>query len=216
MKNKLINIACIFAAFLCIATTTSCERDNSLNIIEKLKGYELLFNGVDLTGWEPHGDGKWYVEDGCLVIENGDSLQYGYLCTTREYKDFDLTADFKQLSNGNSGLFFHSFIEGFNKVHGWQCEIAPKDHDTGGIYESYGRGWLIQIPEEKETILKEGEWNTIRLRVEGNHVQTWLNSTPMADIDDEKIGEVPGQIMLQIHDGNDIKVIWKNFRLLPL
>ena len=40
-------------------------------------------------------------------------------------------------------------------MNGWQVEVAPKGHDTGGIYESYGRGWLIQIPDEKENILKE-------------------------------------------------------------
>jgi len=204
------------AILACMVALPSCNRDNSLSLIQKIKGYELLFNGKDLTGWEPHGDGKWYAEDCNLVIENGDNQEYGYLCTVKEYKDFDLTADFKQMSNGNSGLFFHSFVEGYNRVHGWQCEIAPKNNDTGGIYESYGRGWLIQIPDEKETVLKEGDWNTIRLRVEGDHVQTWLNGTPMADIEDSQIGAVSGQIMLQIHDGNDIKVLWKNFRLLPL
>ncbi len=175
-----------------------------------------LFNGKDLTGWEPFGDGKWYVENGCLATENGDNLEYGYLGTREYYKDFDLTVEFNQISDGNSGLFFHSFIEGFNHVHGWQCEVAPKGNDTGGIYESYGRGWLVQIPDEKENILKEHEWNTLRLRVEGDHVQTWLNGEPMIDINDEKIGAVSGRIMLQIHDGNNIKVIWRNMNLTVL
>ena len=178
---------------------------------------ESLFNGKDLTGWEPFGDGKWYVDkEGNLVTENGDLRQYGYLGTRKYYKDFDLTCEFKEASNGNSGLFFHSFIEGFNTVHGWQCEVAPKGNDTGGIYESYGRGWLYQIPDEKEEILKPTDWNTLRLKVEGNHIQTWLNGEPMTDIEDEQIGAVSGRIMLQIHDGNDIKVLWRNFKLTEL
>ena len=178
---------------------------------------ESLFNGKDLTGWEPFGDGKWYVDnEGNLVTENGDTRQYGYLGTRKYYKDFDLTCEFKEASNGNSGLFFHSFIEDFNTVHGWQCEVAPKGNDTGGIYESYGRGWLYQIPDEKENILKENDWNTLRLKVEGNHIQTWLNGEPMTDIEDEQIGAVSGRIMLQIHDGNDIKVLWRNFKLTEL
>ena len=176
-----------------------------------------LFNGKDLTGWEPFGSGKWSVdEEGNLKIEHGDDRQYGYLGTREYYKDFDLTLEFKQVSNGNSGLFFHSFIEGYNHVNGWQCEVAPKGHDTGGIYESYGRGWLVQIPDEKEEILKEGDWNTLRLRVEGNHVQTWLNGQEMIDIVDEKIGAATGRIMLQLHDGNDIIVLWRNFDLTVL
>ena len=157
--------------------------------------------------------------EGNLVTENGDDKKYGYLGTREYYKDFDLTVEFKQESNGNSGLFFHSFVEGGyqnNIVNGWQCEVAPKNCDTGGIYESYGRGWLVQIPEEKENILKEGEWNTLRLRVEGNKVQTWLNGEAMIEIEDELIGSKTGRIMLQIHDGNDIKVLWKNFKLTKL
>ena len=179
-------------------------------------GEVSLFNGVDLTGWEPFGDGKWTVEDGCLSTANGDNKQYGYLCTREYYKNFDVSIEFKQVSNGNSGLFFHSFIRGFNTVNGWQCEVAPKGFDTGGIYESYGRGWLVQIPDEKESILKENEWNSLRLRVEGSHVQTWLNGEAMIDIEDELIGATTGRIALQIHDGNDIKVLWKNIVLKEL
>ena len=179
-----------------------------------------LFNGKDLTGWELFGSMRVSVdEEGNLVTQNGEDLKYGYLGTREYYKDFDLTVEFKQCSNGNSGLFFHSFVDGgykANRVNGWQCEVAPKGNDTGGIYESYGRGWLKQIEDEKENILKEGEWNTLRLRVEGNKVQTWLNGQPMMELDDELIGSKTGRIMLQIHDGNNIKVLWKNFNLTTL
>ena len=179
-----------------------------------------LFNGKDLTGWELFGSMRTSVDaEGNLVTENGEDLKYGYLGTREYYKDFDLTVEFKQFSNGNAGLFFHSFVHGGyknNHVNGWQCEVAPKGNDTGGIYESSGRGWLAQIPDEKENILKEGEWNTLRLRVEGDHVQTWLNGQPMVDINDKLIGSKTGRIMLQIHDGDSSKVIWKNFNLTTL
>ncbi len=184
---------------------------------KKVRGEQQLFNGKDLTGWELYGCMKAYVDsEGNLVTENGDEKQYGYLGTREYYKDFDLTVEFKQESNGNSGLFFHSFVTGYNTVNGWQCEVAPKGNDTGGIYESYGRGWLVQIPDEKESILKEGEWNTLRLRVEGNTVQTWLNGEEMISLDDEVFGNSTGRIMLQIHDGDNIKVLWRNFCLTNL
>ncbi len=187
---------------------------------KKNRGTENLFNGKDLTGWELFGSMRVSVDDeGNLVTENGKDLKYGYLGTRKYYKDFDLTVEFKQCSNGNSGLFFHSFVHGgfkSNVVNGWQCEVAPKGFDTGGIYESYGRGWLVQIPDEKESILKENEWNTLRLRVEGNRVQTWLNGEAMVDIQDELIGSKTGRLMLQIHDGNNIKVLWRNFKLTNL
>ncbi len=176
-----------------------------------------LFNGKTLDGWKAYGTELWYVDnEGHLVCESGKDKKYGYLATEDYYNDFDLTVDFKQLANGNSGVFFHSFVEPDARVHGWQCEVAPKGHDTAGIYESYGRGWLVQIPDEKENILKPGDWNTLRIRVEGGHVQTWLNGEPMIDIDDEKIGAAQGRIALQIHDGGGIKVLWKNIKLTRL
>ena len=170
----------------------------------------VLFNGKDLTGWKVYGTEKWYVEKGQMVCESGPDKQYGYLATTKFYKNFDLTVDFLQETDGNSGIFFRSTIEGV-KISGWQCEIAPPGKDTGGIYESYGRGWLKQIDDEKEKILKMGEWNTMNLRVEGSRVQTWLNGVPMVDLTDEKIGKGEGSIALQIHEGGGIKVRWRNF-----
>jgi hypothetical protein len=175
-----------------------------------------LFNGVDLHGWEVYGTEKWYVQDGVLVCESGPEKKYGYLATREYYDDFDLTLEFKQESNGNSGVFFRSFIEPGEIINGWQVEVAPKGHGTGGIYESYGRGWLAQIPEEKEDVLKEGEWNTLRIRVQGDNVKTWLNGEEMIDLSDEKIGKGQGRIALQIHDGGGIKVLWKNFQLKTL
>ena len=182
---------------------------------KKPKSREVLFNGVDLSGWVPYGTEKWYVQDSLLVCESGPDKQYGYLGTQKYYKDFDLTADFKQVSNGNSGIFFHSTVDG-TTVSGWQCEVAPKGSDSGGIYESYGRGWLHQIPEEKENILKPGEWNTMRLKVVGPEVTTWLNGQEMTHLSDSLIGKANGRIALQIHSGGGIKVLWKNLIIQPL
>ena len=175
-----------------------------------------LFNGKDLTGWEVYGTEKWYVADGLLVCESGPEKKYGYLATREYYNDFDLTLEFKQEADGNSGVFFRSFIEPDVKVNGWQVEVAPRGNDTGGIYESYGRGWLVQIPDEKENILKEKDWNTMRIRVEGDNVRTWLNGVEMVNLTDEKIGKAQGRIALQIHDGGGIKVLWRNLSLQTL
>lgn len=173
---------------------------------------EKIFNGKDLTGWEVYGTEKWYVEKGELICESGPDKQYGYLATKKQYKDFELTLEFFQVSNGNSGVFFHSSIEG-TKVTGWQAEVAPLNSHTGGIYESYGRGWLIQPKPELEKALKVGEWNKMKVVVRGNNVTTWLNGQQMITLDDEKIGSANGQIALQIHDGGGVKVKWRNIKL---
>ena len=174
-----------------------------------------LFNGKDLSGWKIHGTEKWFVENGNLVCESGPDKQYGYLSTNKTYKNFELTLEFKQEANGNSGVFFRSSIDGV-KISGWQCEVAPLNHHTGGIYESYGRGWLIQPDSTKEKYLKTGKWNKLKLKVIGDEVTTWLNGHQMIYIKDEKIGAGNGFIALQIHDGGGIKVRWKNVMIKEL
>lgn len=174
-----------------------------------------LFNGKNLDGWVNHGEEKWFVEDGELICESGPKGEYGYLSTDKFYKDFELTLEFKQEADGNSGVFIRSTFEG-TKVTGWQVEVAPPGKDTGGIYESYGRGWLIKPDPEKDKALKMGEWNTMKIRVEGPKVTSWLNGIEMVHLEDEKIGEGEGAIALQIHDGGGIRVKWRNIELIPL
>jgi hypothetical protein len=176
---------------------------------------QSIFNGKDLSGWKIYGTEKWYVNEGELVCESGPDKQYGYLATEKEYKDFELTLEFKQESNGNSGVFFHCQIEG-TTVSGWQAEVAPSNKHSGGIYESYGRGWLIKPTPEKEKALKEGEWNQMKILVKGNEVTTWLNGEQMILLTDEKIGSRTGKIALQIHDGGGVKVRWKNIFITEL
>lgn len=190
MKKLLLNITLILTTF-------------------SLTAQESLFNGKNLDGWNIHGTELWYVENGILICESGPDKGYGYLSTKKFYDDFDLTLEFKQEANGNSGVFIRSTFEG-TKVSGWQVEVAPPGSDTGGVYESYGRGWLIKPDKEKDKVLKMGKWNKMRIRVVGNQIQSWLNGTSMISLEDEMIGKGKGSIALQIHDGGGIKVRWRN------
>ena len=174
-----------------------------------------IFNGKNLDGWIVHGSEKWYVDEGELICESGPDEKYGYLSTVKFYNDFILTLDFKQESNGNSGVFFRSRIEG-TKISGWQVEVAPPKNNSGGIYESYGRGWLIKPDLRKDNVLKMGKWNRMKIKVVGSSVITWLNGTKMVELDDKQIGHGKGAIALQIHDGGGIKVRWKNIRIEEL
>jgi len=190
MKKLLLNI-------ILVLTTISLTAQRS------------LFNGKNLDGWNIHGNELWYVENGILICESGPDKGYGYLSTEKFYDDFDLTVEFKQEANGNSGVFVRSTFEG-TKVSGWQVEVAPPGSDTGGVYESYGRGWLVKPDKEKDKVLKMGKWNKMRIRLVGNQIQSWLNGTSMISLEDEMIGKGKGSIALQIHDGGGIKVRWRN------
>ena len=187
----------------------------SLILFELKAQKNEIFNGKNLEGWKIHGTEKWYVQKGQLVCESGPEEKYGYLSTEKFYNDFMLSLEFKQESDGNSGVFFRSTIEGI-KISGWQVEVAPPKKNTGGIYESYGRGWLIKPNPSKDRVLRMGKWNQMKIMVIGSLVTTWLNGIKMVELEDEKIGKGKGSIALQIHNGGGIKVRWKNIRIEEL
>ena len=195
-------------------TTNSDNSSNSEPIVNQANTINL-FNGKDLNGWIVYGTEKWYVEDNELVCESGPDKQYGYLGTEKNFEDFILSLQFKQENNGNSGVFFRSTVDG-TKVKGWQVEVAPPGLHSGGIYESYGRGWLIKPDSSKDSIVKMGEWNDMKIKVIGNDVTTWINNTEMIKIKDSIIGKGIGGVALQIHDGGGIKVRWKNLKIQKL
>lgn len=200
MKKSIILL--FFAVIICLDLST-------------LNAQSALFNGKDLSGWQVHGTEKWYVDQGDLVCESGPDKEYGYLSTIKPYKNFILKLRFKQEANGNSGVFFRSSVKG-TIIKGWQVEVAPPGQHTGGIYESYGRGWLIKPKPENEKYLKMEDWNQLTIKVKGNQVITYLNGHKMVQLQDDKIGAGEGGIALQIHSGGGIKVRWNNLKIREL
>ena len=180
--------------------------------ITSLDKSKSLFNGKNLDGWKIYGTEKWYVEDAELVCESGPNKEYGYLATEKKYKNFILELSFFQESDGNSGVFFRSSIDG-TKISGWQVEVAPPGLHSGGIYESYGRGWLIKPLSKYDDIIKMKSWNKMKIKVVDDNVTTWINGKKMITLKDEKIGNANGSIALQIHDGGGIKVRWKDIMI---
>lgn len=196
MKNSLLVIG------LLLAVNVSAQKKS-------------LFNGENLEGWTIYGTEKWYVEDGLLVCESGPDKGYGYLGTNDHYKNFVLELEFKQEADGNSGVFIRSTVDG-TTVSGWQVEIAPPGKHSGGVYESYGRNWLIQPEAKKDKALKMGEWNKMKIKVDGDRLTSWINGTKMVSLDDAIIGAGEGAVLLQIHDGGGIKVKWRNINIKTL
>ena len=188
MKKSIILL--FFAVIICLDLST-------------LNAQSTLFNGKDLSGWQVRGTEKWYVDHGDLVCESGPDKEYGYLSTIKSYKNFILKLRFRQEANGNSGVFFRSSVKG-TIIKGWQVEVAPPGQHTGGIYESYGRGWLIKPKPENEKYLKMEDWNQLTIKVKGNQVTTYLNGHKMVQLQDDKIGAGEGGIALQIHSGAGI------------
>ncbi len=179
-------------------------------------GWVALFNGKDLSGWKNNGQEKWVVEDGAIL---GASTvgHYGYLTTEKTYRDFNLRLRFKGEAGGNSGVFLRARITGIDPEHGpdiegMQVEVDPNvGNHTGGLYESGGRGWIIQPTPEGERALKPiGEWNDLEVSIHGNHIITRLNGVQIVDFTDTAPRFAEGAVGLQIHTGGGVKVRWKD------
>jgi 3-keto-disaccharide hydrolase len=180
-----------------------------------------LFNGKNLDGWQPYGEETWVADHGTIFGES-TSGKYGYLLTKKTYKNFDIRLKFNCTMEGNSGLFFHSQITGENPkwgpdIVGLQAEIDPARH-SGGIYESGGRGWVALPTDEGEKAIKPvGQWNTMEVRVEGNHFVTHLNGVKIVDYMYEPAKYTDGHIALQIHTGqNGFRVRFKDIEIRTL
>lgn len=174
--------------------------------------YKPLFNGKDLSGWTIHGTEKWSVDSGQIIAESGPAKQFGYLATEKKYKNFILDVRYF-LDRGNSGIFYHSGIEGV-VINGWQIEIG-KEHN-GGVFESYGRGWLSKLSPAAEKLYKPGEWNYMRVYCNGDKTTVWLNGRQISDVVDQDIGAAEGFIALQIHHGGGVKVRFKDIKIREL
>jgi 3-keto-disaccharide hydrolase len=180
-----------------------------------------LFNGKNLDGWQAFGTEKWVAGHGTIVGESVTD-KYGYLMTKKEYKNFEIRLKFNCTSEGNSGLFFHSKITGENPkwgpdIVGLQAEIDPARH-TAGIYESGGRGWVALPTAEGEKAIKPvGQWNSMEVRVEGNHIVTHLNGVKIVDYTYTPAKYTDGQIGLQIHTGmNGFRIQFKDIEIRAL
>lgn len=173
-----------------------------------------LFNGTDLDGWTKVGNESWTVENG-LIHGKGLTKGYGYLETSKPYKDFQLSLRFKCVGDGNSGVFFHSaFKPGTDEVtQGFQFEIdCTMMHHTGGVYGEEGQGWLVWPAPENEGVVRMGDWNDYLLEVVGNRYRSRLNGVSMIDFTNPHQKAVDGTIALQLHAGGrgnmEFKDIW--------
>ena len=152
-----------------------------------------MLNGKNLSGRNILGTKQWYVQDGLLVCENGEDNDFGYLVTEKHYKNFELTLEYKQEKRGNSGIFVRSTPQGAS-IRGWQVEVAPPGHSSGGVHQ-YQRGWLIKPDLEKDKAIKMDECNTMKRDI----LTSWLNGIQMTTITNEQLGNGVGGIALQTH-----------------
>jgi len=190
------------------------------------EGWVSLFDGKTLEGWvQRNGTATYRVEDGCIVGKTTEGSPNSFLCSEKDYTDFELKFEVKVDDQLNSGVQIRSESKpDFNngRVHGPQVEIAING-TAGYIYgEALGTGWLSEDRSNAEAnaAFKKGEWNVYRVLAVGKSIKTWVNDVPVADLVDEKSGKPCGFIGLQVHGiqkgTGPYAVRWRNLFLKDL
>lgn len=168
-----------------------------------------LFDGKDLSGWHNYGAERWTVDHGEILGE-AVTKDYGYLGTEKTYRNFEFKGKFKAEGSGNSGIFYHSTLNGTD-IQGVQVEVDPHaGMHTGGLYETGGRQWLVWPSPAAEKAMKVGEWNDVRFTVDGTHIVTYVNDVLAVDYTDPKPKFTDGIIALQLHAGGQGKMRFKD------
>jgi 3-keto-disaccharide hydrolase len=189
-------------------------------------GWVRLFNGKNLDGWEQrNGTATYRVEAGTIVGKTAEGSPNSFLCTTKEYGNFELKFEVKVDDQLNSGVQIRSKTKGGTKdgrVHGPQVEIATNGN-AGFIYgEALGTNWLskdMDNPKAKAAF-KKGEWNAFHVRAEGKSIKTSINGIPITETIDDRSGMMSGFIGLQVHGikagTGPYEVRWRNIAIREL
>ena len=179
--------------------------------------FKPLFNGKNLKGWEPTPGGKWEVKNGVIVGTSPKSeRRHGILLTKKRFKDFVVKAKFRVL-HGDSGFYFRvDRVKSGVSVHGFQVEIDETD-ETGGLYETGGRGWVHQPTAEvaKKRAYKKGEWSDLELTAKGGDITVKINGVVSTKLTNDK-SRKEGQIGMQLHGSQVMHVEYKDIQLKPL
>ena len=184
----------------------------SLAAAEQPGGWKPLMDGKTLTGWHKVGHGEWTVEDGAFVGRANNEKLYGLLVSDAVYRDFTVRFKFKCLS-GDSGFYIRTIMKDPDQAHGLQVQVGRVKSGVGGIYDSYGRGWVSKPSDELEkSYTKDDQWNDMVIDARGGDVLVHVNGIKSAELKADK-GRPEGHFALQMHSGCVMHVLFKDIEI---
>lgn len=196
-----------------------------------------LFNGATIDNWVVKGGtAKYHVEDGTIVGTTVEKSKNTFLCTKRDYADFELELMVLCDKELNSGIQIRSHVydketpqaskqarmREKGEVYGYQCEITTADKCVSGNFWDEGRWtkWHDDLTKKPGACaaFKDGQWNRYRIVAQGDRIRSWVNGVPCADFRDAL--DATGFIGLQVHSvgagKGPFKVRWKDVKIREL
>jgi len=202
MKQILLSLC---ALTLLAGCATNSPKLNQLTSAEKQAGWVLLFDGHNLDGWTPRESARWEVVDGAIVYRSGTGP--GFLCTTKDYSNFDLKVDFWVDEVANSGVFLRCPQTGpIAGTNAYEVNIFDP-HDkwpTGSINE-----FVVRQGDTRSV----GRWNTFDILAQGDHLVVRFDGRVVVDLHDRQ--HRSGPIGLQQFKGQGM-IKFRNIKLREL
>ena len=243
MKTTLTQLCSLGALSFFLATTfvSHAEEPNTLTDAEKQAGWKLLFDGKTMNGWRgykmqtmPPG---WSVMGDTLVRVRGGAGGKGAgggddIVTTEEFDNFELVLEWKLVPKGNSGVLYHVSEEPITAWH-YAPEVQLLDNTADPARDrrqSAGACYDLYAPS-KDVTKPIGQWNQLRILVNGGHAEHWLNGEKIVTYEigsadwnqrvaNSKFKDKPkfgtfkkGPICLQDHSD---RVEFRNIKIRPL
>ena len=204
-----------------VVAEQSAEKGAEKGAIEE--GFTSLFNGSSLDGWEQkNGTATFALLDGTICGRTAAGSPNSFLCSKREYSDFELRFEVKSDVGLNTGIQIRSLSKPEYKngrVHGPQVEIVNGPGKAGYIFsEGTGRKWISPKRDIHDHYRNDG-WNKYVVIADGARIQTWVNGHPIEDIETADVEPRKGFFGLQVHavrKNKSFKVQWRNIRVKEL
>jgi len=215
MKNLLL--FCLTGILFIACSGTKHNSTNTNN-----GGWISLFDGKTLNNWKVgENAGTFSIKDGAIMAHgNTAHLFYNGDVQNHIFKNFEFSTQVMTMPNSNSGIYFHTAYQQDGwPAKGYEVQVNNSHSDwrrTGGLYA---------VVDVKEKLVPDSVWYTERIRVEGKHVQIWVNDKQTVDYTepdnvqrpDDMKGRVisSGTFALQGHDPNST-AYFKDIKVKPL
>ena len=180
-----IHILLLHTLLITLFSAASLAGDNQLSKQEQTDGWQLLFDGSDLSHWRNFKQNElnpgWKAENGALTLSAPGA---GDILTKSSYSDFDLKLDWKIAEGGNSGILILADELGKHIYsHAPEIQILDNERHSDNKIDSHLSGSLYDMVAPHHSALKPaGEWNQVRIRLKDDFLQIWQNDVNTTSI----------------------------------
>ena len=180
-RNILLTLS--LAGALLIALPGVSQTVNQLTQKEKKEGWKLLFNGQNFDGWRQCNGtampANWVIEEKAMKVFTGKDKQPGQgadgdiLFSSKKYKNFELSVDWKASKMANSGIFYNVREVPGQPIYYASPEVQVLDNvdASDNKVDSHMAGSLYDmLPADPKTVHSAGSWNTIVISMKDGKV----------------------------------------------